>query len=400
MRLKNVVMVLVLVGAGGGLYYWSTQPEPPPSYKTAAISTCSIEEVVTATGTLSALKTVVVGTQTSGIVKSLHADFNDAVKKEQLLAELDPATFEAQVQQAKASLTTARAQYLSAQGRVAKAETEKKRADLLAQQDLISAAERDAALFALEGAKADLVSTEAQVAEASAALKLAQLQGTRTKIFSPIDGIVISRKVDVGQTVAASLSAPELFVIAEDLSKMQVIAEIDEADIGRLKEGMSVNFTVDAFPGETFTGTITQLRYSPTTSNSVVTYPAVIEVNNPERKLRPGMTVNAEFVSARRENVRCVPNAALRFVPLEGSVNNSGQDKEKPKKIEAKPSQRPGKVYVQDGDKLRGVPVTLGISDGQQTELLDGALTDGAEVVTEVSRAKKSGAASPARARF
>lgn len=401
MRLGTIFTLLVFGAAGVWGYMWWTKPEPPPSYKTGQVKRSDIQESVTATGTLSALTTVVVSSQISGIVKSVHVDFNDVVKKDQVLAELDASSLEAQKQQAKATLATAQAQYSRAKVRVEDAERQVKRADELAAKDLISKAEREGAQSAFSSAKADLDSAAAQISEAQAALKLADLSLTRTKILSPIDGVIINRRVDPGQTVAASLSAPELFTIAQDLKKMRVIAEVDEADVGKLKEQMEAIFNVDAFPGEDFKGKIIQIRYSPSVAGGVVTYAAVIEVDNQDLKLRPGMTANVDIVSQKKENVLLVPNAALRFIPPENALKEKETPPKDGERKEPKPGTSRGKVYVQEGDKLRPVQVILGISDDKYSELLEGELKENDVLVTEVKKSSKSsGGAKLPGARF
>lgn len=392
MRWGWLLPIAALGAAGAGYYFFfGKKGREAITYTTAPISLGSIEEEVTATGTLSAVTTVTVGSQVSGTVKALYADFNDVVTKGQLLAELDPATFEAQLAQAKASLSTAQAQQRRARARLNEAEKAQKRARDLAQKELISQAELETAEAALESARADLQSADAQLSEARAALKLSEVNLSRTKIYSPIDGIVISRQVDVGQTVAASLSAPELFLIAEDLRKMHLIANVAEADIGKLKEGTEVSFTVEAFPGETFRGILTQLRYNPVTVSNVVTYDAVITVENESLKLRPGMTAQARVITQRRENTLLIPGAALRFTPPQGvELAAAGFSGKAPRAKGERQGEReklaPGTmravVYTQEGGQLRPVPVVIGISTSQAAELIKGDLKEGDQVVT------------------
>lgn len=400
---KMLLLLLVLGGAGFAIYRWWTKPAAPPVYNTSPATLAPIEESVTATGTLSALTTVVVGSQVSGIVKALHVDYNDTVTKGQLLAELDPATFETQVKQAKAELAAARVAVSNAKQSLEDTSRAQKRAEELSGKSLIADSELEAARSAALASSAAVKSAEAQVVRAQAALEQAQLNLERAKIFSPIDGLVINRAVDVGQTVAASLSAPELFSLAEDLRKMRVIANVGEADVGKLTEGMPATFTVDAFPGRTFTGSITQIRYNPTTTNGVVTYAAVIVVANEDLKLRPGMTANVKVTSERREQALVVPNTALRFTPpnvKRGSGEKSSGAKaegkpaagdkklaslgDAPKSQELAPGTTRGRVYVKDGDELRSVPVVVGLNDGQQSEIVSGDLKEGDEVVLSV----------------
>jgi HlyD family secretion protein len=401
MKIGSLVTLLIIAGAGAGLYFWATQPEPPPSYKTAELTKGSIEEKVTATGTLSALKTVIVGSQISGIVKEVYVDYNDTVTKDQLLAELDPASLEAQKVQAESAVSTALAQKKSAEAKLTEAKNFLKRAEDLYSKSLIPKAELESAQSAVEIAKAQVDSATAQIVEASSAVKISKLSTSKTKIYSPIDGIIINRKIDIGQTVAASFSAPELFTIAQDLRKMQVIADIDEADVGKLKEQMQAIFTVDAFPGEEFKGTIVQIRFSPTSTNGVVTYAAVIQVENPELKLRPGMTANVEITSTKHDNVLLVPNTALRFIPPDNVLKQKEKPTKEGEKKDAKPGTTRGKVYIRDGDLLVGVPLVIGISDGKNAEVLEGNLKEGDEIVTEIKKNKSgSGSKPPGGTRF
>jgi HlyD family secretion protein len=390
MRLSRLLPIVGLIALGAVYYYFYRRGDDAPSYKTAKISRGPIEELVTATGTLSALTTVVVGSQVSGIILKVYVDYNDTVTKGQLLAELDPATLDVQKKEAEAGLATAEAQLARAKAASSGADRELARARDLAAKELIAAAEREAAEAKAETARADLESAKARIKELRAQLELAELALSRTKIYSPINGVVINRKVEPGQTVAASLSAPELFSIAEDLKKMRVIADVDEADVGRLKEGLAATFAVDAFPGERFVGTIIQIRYSPTIQNGVTTYAAVIAVENPELKLRPGMTTNIEIAAVRKEDALLVPNAALRFVPPADSAKRGDKKGEK----QAPPAEPPppgafaGEVYVRDGEGLRSIPLVLGLSDGKSTEVLRGDISPDQEVVTEMTQQK------------
>jgi HlyD family secretion protein len=386
MRLSRLLPIVGLIALGAAYYYFFyRRGDEAPTYKTAKISRGPIEEIVNATGTLSALTTVVVGSQVSGIILKVYVDYNDTVTKGQLLAEIDPATLDVQKKEAEAGLATAEAQLARAKAASTGAERELARANDLAAKDLIAAAEREAAEARAETARADLESARARIKELRAQLELAELALSRTKIYSPINGVIINRKVEPGQTVAASLSAPELFSIAEDLKKMRVIADVDEADVGRLKEGLAASFTVDAFPGERFTGTIIQIRYSPTIQSGVTTYAAVIAVENPELKLRPGMTTNIEIASARKEDALLVPNAALRFVPPADPAKKA--EKRGPAEPPP-PGTFAGEVYVRDGGALRSIPLILGLSDGKSTEVLKGDISPDQEVVTEMTQQK------------
>ena len=299
-----------------GLVAWRILRRPPAlQYQIAAVAKGPVVARVTATGILSAVVTVQVGSQVSGRIAKLYADFNSTVKKGQLIAEIDPALFEANLEQAKANVLAAEGQLKQAKATVLAARRTYDRDKPLRANNLIAQADLDTAETTLQAAEAAVVAARGQLAQARAQLTQAQVNLAYTTIVSPIDGTVISRSVDVGQTVAASLQAPTLFTIAEDLRKMQVDTSVAEADVGKLAAGMEATFVVDAFPDERFKGTIRQIRNAPQTQQNVVTYDAVIDVQNPELKLRPGMTANVTFVYADRPDVLRVPNAALRFRP-------------------------------------------------------------------------------------
>jgi HlyD family secretion protein len=316
-RVAIAALALGVLGAGAaGVWRWrNAHRKPPVEFDTANVDRGRIVARVTATGTLSALVTVQVGTQVSGTIQKLFVDFNSPVKKGQLIAKLDP-------QLNAASLEQARANFEAAQGNLVKAEAQERdagrqfeRSKGLLDRKLIAQADYDTAQANLEVARGGTAAARGAQAQTKAALYQAQVNLDMTKIVSPTDGTVISRSVDVGQTVAASLAAPTLFVIAKDLREMQVDTSVAEADVGRLVPGMAATFTVDAFPGERFRGKVRQIRNAPTTLQNVVTYDAVIDVANPDLKLRPGMTANITFIAAEKDDVLRVPNAALRFRP-------------------------------------------------------------------------------------
>lgn len=303
-----ILMVLAAV-AVGAIWYFDGSSDDAPQYQTTVIGHGEVIQAVTAAGQLAPLLNVTVGSQVSGRISKLYADFNSQVTSNQVIAEIDPSTFKANVQKAQADLSSARASLELSQ-------LEAGRAGRLFTNNLISSSDHDTAIASLHQAEAAALIRQA-------ALDSALVDLSRCTIFSPVDGIVISRNVDVGQTVAASMSAPVLFQIANDLTKMQIDANVSEADIGAVEEGQAVSFTVDAFPGRTFTGKVVQIRNSPTTVQNVVTYDCVIEVSNPDLKLRPGMTANASLITAQRTDVLKIPNAAFRFRPPEPSTNKT-----------------------------------------------------------------------------
>ncbi len=326
-----LALVVAAAAAYGGYRYFGARKQAPPLYTTQKADRGAIVARVTASGTLSALVTVQVGSQVSGRLMEISADFNSKVAKDQIIAKLDPELFQAAVDQAKANLLADQGNLEKAKVQAADAERIAKRSRELANQKMIAQADADTAQANADAAKANIIAMQGQVARDRAALSQAEVNLKYTVIRSPINGVVISRSVDVGQTVAASLQAPTLFTIAEDLHKMQVDTSVAEADVGKLTPGMTATFTVDAFPGERFKGTVRQIRNAATTVQNVVTYDAVIDVENQELpgggdfKLRPGMTANVTFIYAQRDDVIRIPNAALRFrMPGKGGAAGHG----------------------------------------------------------------------------
>jgi HlyD family secretion protein len=535
-RILSLVVVAGLVGAGVWAYLYTQSRGNAPKYRTTRAERGALTAAVSATGNLNAVTTVLVGSQVSGQIKELHADFNTLVKKDQVIARIDPEIFQAKVSQAQADLESSRAAVLNQEAQVqrARADVENARAalaearantakaqvtvadsrrdldrkselfrrELIAKSDLDTAqAAQDSALASVDAARAKeqslsaaiqsaqaqlrvveaaLQSARAQVDQKRAALRQAQVDLDHTTIRAPVNGVVVSRAVDVGQTVAASLQAPTLFTIAGDLTKMQVEVSVDEADIGRIKLEDRATFTVDSFPGQTFTGTVTQIRKAAQVVQNVVTYTVVVAVDNPGGRLLPGMTANVKMIVAEKPSVLKVANAALRFRPpgAEGGATPAGPsarpggeggggggrpspeqirerlvkglglseeqqrkldpiladtrqqmmalqglpEQERPPRAQKireagrarireilTPEQRarydafagggdprsgaPGRVWVLDGDKLKAVSVTLGISDGAATEILRGEIKEGQEIV--VGMAGAAGATRP-----
>ena len=344
---------------------------------TEMVTRGSIVTQVSATGTLEAVTTVQVGSQASGAIESLYADFNSIVRKGQVLARLDQSLFRAAIEQAQANLVRAEADHERVEVALADAETKLARARELAGRQLIPKNELDSAGVTRATAETQVRSSAAAVTQARASLRQAQVNLEKTVITSPIDGVVISRNVDVGQTVAASMSAPILFLIAADLTQMQLNASIDDSDLGSIKEGQAVAFTVDAYPTETFRGVVRQVRLNPVVISNVVTYAAMITAPNPQMKLMPGMTATLDVEVARRDDVLRVPAAALRFKPTAEQLDA----------MNALPTDVPAKgarVWQTTDEGVVGVPVRAGISDGVWTEVLDGPLSEGVTVVTRV----------------
>ena len=340
-----------------------------PQYRFDKVVKGDIEMAVTATGTVNPVTTVLVGTQVSGTIKNIYVDFNSPVKKGQLIARIDPALFEAQVNQARANLFSAKANLEKAQATLVDAERSMNRNKELFAKNLIARSDLDTAETNNETAKASVSAAKSQVAQTEATLSLAETNYYYTKIVSPVDGIVVSRNVDVGQTVAASFQTPTLFSIAQDLTKMQIDTNVAEADIGKVNVGQNVEFTVDAYSETTFKGKVWQVRNAPITVQNVVTYDVVIQVANPDLKLKPGMTANVSIIVSTKKDVLKIPNPALRFKPAE--------------KSKAVAQQKGSAVWILEQDKPKRVPISTGISDGNYTELVSGEIKEGQELIVE-----------------
>ena len=315
--LRRGIVLLVLAIAIAAVVFWLQKNKPPPAarYVTATITNGDVSETIQSTGQVKPVTEVQIGAQVSGRITKVHVDFNSQVKAGDLLAEIDPQLIGAQIDENQARIAAAVASVKRAEANLETARVRLERARRVFQEGVGSQQELDSAQGNYDVAIADVSASKAQVSQLSATLRSAKTNYAFTKIYSPIDGIVINRAIDPGQTVAASFQTPTLFVIAQDLRKMRVLADIDEADVGRLKESMKADIRVDAFPGETFEGVVSQVRYSPVNQAGVVTYAAVIEVENPDLKLRPGMTATATIHSAEAKGTKRLPNAALRFKP-------------------------------------------------------------------------------------
>ncbi len=442
-----IITIVLLAAAAGGWYFFQKKAATPPSFSSVKVSRGNIAQVVTASGSLQPVTSIEIGSQVSGLVTEVLVDFNSPVKAGQLIARIDPATYQQQLRQNEADLASTKASYTLVQ-----LNTERTRS--LRERNLVSQQE-------LDQAEAQLAQSEATLLMRQAALENARVDLARCDIFSPIDGIVIDRQTDVGKTVAASLNAPTLFIIANDLSRMQINTAVAEADIGSVTEGQPVNFTVDAYPGRQFRGRVVQIRNSPKTEQNVVTYQTIIEVRNDDLRLKPGMTANVSIIIAQRENVLRIPNSALRaripealippapapagataasnappatatreqmmalmreagFTPGSGPPSAEVRErmarlaKERGLELPASGGTRAGApgettvtnrtVYKFHGatatPPLTPVNVKLGISDGSTTEVLEG-LEEGDELVTNVVQAgASSGASAPAQSPF
>jgi HlyD family secretion protein len=407
----GAILVLAALGAGGWYWYAARGTAGEARYRVGAVERGPLQAVVAASGTLNAVTTVQVGSQVSGQILEIFADFNTQVKKDQVIARIDPQSFELRVNQARADVDAAKSAVavavsnLAAQkaeaGRVrvvlADAERDLSRKRMLVEKNFISAAELDKAKALVDGMREQLKSVAAQievnesqitsaqatVKQREALLRQAQVDLARTIIRAPVNGTVILKNIDAGQTVAASLQAPVLFTIAQDLRDMQVEAAIDEADVGRLRVGQQASFTVDAFPRRNFSGEIRQIRKSPVNVQNVISYTVVISAANPDQSLLPGMTANVRVVVDSRDNVLKVPNAALRFRPAGDSRRSVA-----------------GRLWVPGADgQPSPLDVRFGLTDGASTEILEGPLKEGDPVVLGAAEppgaAKKAGAAGP-----
>ncbi len=379
MRRKIVAFVLILLCAGGGYFVFTRSKENGPRFRTEKVTKGDIISTVTSSGTLNAVTMVNVGTQVSGIIQELYVDFNSPVKKGQLIARIDPALFASQVDQARANLYVAQANLKKAEATLADAKRTLGRNEELLKRDFIAQADRDTAATNYDTAVAQVDATKAQISQAQAALAVSETNLRYTRIVSPVDGIVVSRTVDVGQTVAASFQTPTLFGIARDLTKMQIDTNVAEADIGRVEVGQSVEFTVDAYPDVTFNGGVVQVRNAPIVVQNVVTYDVVVGVANPDFKLKPGMTANVSIIVSRKQDVLRLPNAALRFKPPD---RDTSKGEKRPQG--QKPGQNKGRgVWINEDNKPKLIAISTGISDGAYTELLSGDLVEGQVLIVE-----------------
>ncbi len=316
-KLGIAAAIAALVAIGWYAWHKRADADAAGGYRTEAVQRGDIRVAISATGTLSAISTVTVGSQISGQVTEVRVDFNSKVAKGEVLATIDPSTYQAQLEQGNAQIASARASLAQAQATLANAELDYRRKADLGRQKLVAQGDVDQARAAFDQARAQIASAQAQIQQQTAALKNTQVNIGRSVIRSPVDGVVLTRKIEPGQTVAASLQAPELFTIAEDLSKMKIELAVDESDIGQVKVGQAVGFTADAFPDRQFKGVVDQVRLSATTTSNVVTYPVVVTVDNSDGTLLPGLTVNAEIEVSKRSGVLKVANAALRYKPAE-----------------------------------------------------------------------------------
>jgi HlyD family secretion protein len=406
MKKNIIILILVLLFlSGGGIYGYRQYKnlQKKPEYKTETVTRGSIVAQVIASGTVNPVTLVQVGSQVSGTIIKLYADYNSQVRKGQVIAQIDPALFQAKVDQAEADLKNAQALLEKEKANLAEAQRLVQRYKTLFEDQMISRMEVDQAETKLEVSRATVKAIQAQIEQAQANLRTARTNLNYTTIRSPVNGIVVARNVDVGQTVAASLQAPTLFTIAQDLREMEVHTSVDEADIGKVRVGQSATFTVDAYPLETFKAEVAQIRNAPTTVQNVVTYDVVLRVGNPELKLKPGMTANVNIVIEKKDDVLMIPNSVLRFrmppAKLAEMAKAAGR-----KFTPIDPSRIPKNIRVlwvpREGKNPRPVLVRTGSSDGKFTEItvLRGELKEKDQVISELLKNDKAaGPTTPGR---
>jgi len=431
-RLGLAVLALIILAAAGyaAWRYFGTATDAP-KFKLAKAETGPLAAVVSATGTLNPVVSVQVGSQVSGQIKEILVDFNSPVKENQLIARIDPETFQYRLRQAEADVDAARAalgvqqaEVLRAKANLAEFQRDFERKKLLVEKNFISSAEREKAQSVLDAGRASLQvaesqarNSEAQVRQREAQRGQARIDLERTAIKAPVDGIVVKRSIEPGQTVAASLQSPELFIIAKNLTDMQVETSIDEADVGRIMVGQKASFTVDAFAGRSFSGEVKQVRKAATVVSNVVTYTVVISAANPELTLLPGMTANVRVVTAQKEAALKVPNAALRFRPPGATDEKkavaavspaptsakgggaSGGSRSGSGRSGASGSSGGGRVWIiGEGGSPKAINVRLGLTDGSMTEIVSGDIKEGAEVIVgqqTANGAKQTGVPGP-----
>lgn len=372
---KLIIGIIILSIVSFSVFFIFNKSEKAPRFKTEEIKKGDITEVVTASGVVNPVISISVGTQVSGTLKALYVDFNSPVKKGQLLAEIDPSLFEAQVEQARANLYNAQANYQKVRSLMINDQKTYNRYSSLYKQNFVAKSEVDLAEANYYSSKAQIDSARAQIAQASAALRNNLTNLRYTKIISPVDGIVVSRNVDVGQTVAASFQTPTLFLVAKDLTKMQIDTSVAEADIGKIKTGQDVEYTLDGYPDMTFKGIVKQIRISPTTVQNVVTYDVVINVDNKDLKLKPGMTANVSIITSSKKNILMVPNACLRFTPFDG--RDAVKYKEQG-------------IWILAEKEPKRIPIKTGVSDGSFTEIISSEIAVGQKIIIEKLEKERS----------
>lgn len=373
---KKIIIISTIVIILGIISIAIAKIEKAPKYLTSKIEKKEIIQTVEASGTINPVKTVSIGSQVSGMIKEIYVDFNSKVKQGQLLAQIDPSLFQAQVDKAKGDLNAARGAYQKTKSMLAYDEANYKRYKELYKKNYVAKNDLDLSLATYKSDIADLQAKQATIAQASATLQNNLTNLRYSKIISPVNGVVVSRAVDVGQTVAASFQTPTLFTVAQDLTQMQIEVSVSEADIGKVKVGQEVEYTLDGYPDETFKGKVSQVRISPTTVSNVVTYTVIVSVNNDDDKLKPGMTANVSIITNKKENALCIENAAMRFTPV---------DVTKGKKFKEQG------IWLLVKNKPTRINIKTGISDNDYTEIISNEITEDSDVIVGIQdkKAKK-----------
>jgi len=375
---KNIIIIVIVILAG--LIIFLPKSKSSKNYKIAPIVKKNLTQTVEASGTINPVQSVKIGSQVSGRIYKLYVDYNSKVKKGQLLAEIDPALFEASVDKARGDVNSARANYEKVKAQVVYNKANYERHSRLYKKHYVSKDEVESTYKTYVSSKAELAAMSASIQQATANLETAETNLNYTKIISPVDGVVVSRAVDVGQTVAASFQTPEIFVVAEDLTKMQIEVSVSEADIGKIREGQKAEYTLDGYPNETFEGVVSQVRLNPTTVSNVTTYTVIVSVNNDEQILKPGMNANVSIIVHDKQDLLCVPNDALKYVP-EG---NTEKYKEQG-------------VWVLQNRKPVRISVKAGLKDGDYTEVESPEIHEGMQVLVKVRNLKKKSGGMPHR---
>lgn len=370
---KFLLWLIFLIAAGWGIFLWLGDQPQTMAFATKPLVKGQITETVTATGTINPISNIEVGTQVSGRIQNIFVDYNSKVKKGDLLALIDPALFESNVAKEKANLDVAKAQVLVAQASRDYYKKQLERIRKLNKQSYSADKDLDEAQKNYDTAAAQVDLYRAQTEQAQAALDYNLTQLGYTKIVSPVDGIIVSKSIEEGQTVAASFETPTLFNVAEDLTKMKIEASVVEADIAKVKEGQTVEFSVDSFPDEKFIGKVTQVRNEAITNSNVVTYTVIIEVNNEELKFKPGMTANVEIITAQKDDVFLIPNKALRFSPDNGETRYQSKG-----------------IWVLQNNQPQRIDITSGVYDDDNTEISGSGLKEGMNIIVENTEINKN----------
>ena len=362
--LKKRIIIPIIVAAALGAYGYSYVQSHKVTYMTKELSRCTITDVVEASGTINPVNTVSVGSTVSGLMKEIYVDYNSEVKKGQLLAQIDPATFQAQVDQNRAQINNAEANLAKLNAEMVYAEKTYIRYKNLYKKNFVARSELDQAESDYLAKKASIGAQRASIAQSRASYNTAMTNLGYTKIVAPVDGTIISRDIDVGQPVAASFQAPELFTIAQDLTKMQIEVNVSEADIGSVKEGQEVEYTLDGYPDSTFYGKVTQVRLDSTTTSNVVTYTVIVSVSNDDLKLKPGMTANVSIITKRSENVMCAPSVAMKYSPETNGQKYQNQG-----------------IWVLENGKPKRIDIKEGASDDSNVEIISKVLKVGDKII-------------------